>query len=61
MTLKFKKDGQTKAVLKDEASEPVGIIYLEDNVLPDDIEVSTDSGVKSLEELDAELEGEDLE
>lgn len=49
--LKFQKNGKLKAILKDGASEPEGIKYLEAD-LPDDFIIP--EGVKSLEEIEAE-------
>jgi hypothetical protein len=54
--LKFKKNGQTKAVLKDEASEPEGFKFLEGEIL-EDLVIPDD--VKSLEELEALLDEKD--
>lgn len=56
MTVKFIKNGKTKAILKDSAAEPEGIKYLEDNAILDDSLITITEGVKSLEELDAEAE-----
>lgn len=57
MVLKFKtRNGETKAVLKDEASEPEGFKYLEGEI-PEDILIPED--VQSLEELEALLDEKD--
>lgn len=59
MTVKFLKNGKQKAVLKDNAQEPEGFKYLGEKDTPVDFVLP--SGIKSLEELDEELEGKDLE
>lgn len=57
--LKFKKNGQTKAILKDEAAEPEGIVYKDTNELSPDIVIPEDA--KSVEEIEAELLEQDEE
>lgn len=58
MVLKFNKNGQTKAVLKDEASEPAGFKYMEGEI-PEDLLIP--EGVKSLEEMEAMIDEKDGE
>jgi hypothetical protein len=59
MVLKFKtRNGETKAVLKDEASEPNGFKYLEGEI-PEDLVIS--EGVQSLEEMEAMIDEKDGE
>lgn len=56
--LKFKKNGRLKAVLKDEATEPSGIKYLEGEVL-EDLLIPED--IQSVEEIEALLDEKDGE
>lgn len=59
MVLKFKtRNGETRAVLKDEASEPTGFKYLEGEI-PEDLVIPDD--VQSLEELEALIDEKDGE
>lgn len=59
MVLKFKtRNGETKAVLKDEASEPSGFKYMEGEI-PEDLLIP--EGVQSLEEMEAMIDEKDGE
>jgi hypothetical protein len=59
MVLKFKtRNGEIKAILKDEASEPEGFKYLEGEI-PEDFIIP--EGVKSLEEMEDLIDNKDGE
>lgn len=56
MAIKFIKDGQVKAVLRDDGTEPEGIEFRDD--LAEDFIIP--EGVQSLEEMDDSVPEDDL-